>query len=73
MIKYFCSSDVHSFYTEWMLALASKGFDINNPEHKIIVCGDLFDRGDEVIMKICCLIVVKHFIDAQVIMCQTAQ
>lgn len=47
MIKYFCSSDIHSFYTEWMLALASKGFDINNSEHKIIVCGDLFDRGDE--------------------------
>ena len=47
MIKYFCSSDIHSFYTEWMLALKSKGFDANNPEHKIIVCGDLLDRGDE--------------------------
>lgn len=30
-----------------MNALADKGFDINNPEHIIIVCGDLFDRGDE--------------------------
>ena len=49
MIKYFCSSDIHSFYTEWMLALNSKGFDINNPEHKIIVCGDLLDRGDETV------------------------
>ena len=47
MIKYFCSSDIHSFYTEWMLALKSKGFDANNPDHKIIVCGDLLDRGHE--------------------------
>ena len=23
------------------------GFDINNPKHKIIVCGDLFDRGHQ--------------------------
>lgn len=46
-MKYFVCADIHSFYTEWIEALSSKGFDIDNPEHKIIVCGDLFDRGHE--------------------------
>lgn len=44
-MKYFVSADVHGFYDEWMSALKDKGFDINNADHKIIVCGDLFDRG----------------------------
>lgn len=46
-MKYFVSSDIHGFYNEWIYALNEKGFDINNPEHKIIVCGDLFDRGTQ--------------------------
>lgn len=45
MIKYFCAGDIHSFYDEWMTALTQKGFDINNKEHHVIVCGDLLDRG----------------------------
>lgn len=44
-MKYFVSADIHGFYDEWITALKKKGFDIKNPEHKIIVCGDLFDRG----------------------------
>ena len=44
-MKYFVSADIHGFYDEWQNSLKDKGFDINNPEHKIIVCGDLFDRG----------------------------
>ena len=48
-MKYFVSSDIHSAFTPWMEALNSAGFDINNPEHKIIVCGDLFDRMDETV------------------------
>lgn len=47
MIKYFCSSDIHSFFDIWMMSLHDKRFDINNKEHKIIICGDLFDRGNE--------------------------
>lgn len=46
-MKYFVSSDIHGFYDEWQLALKENGFDINNPNHKIIVCGDLFDRGHQ--------------------------
>ena len=44
-MKYFVSSDIHGFFDEWMLALKNSNFDINNPEHKKIVCRDLFDRG----------------------------
>lgn len=46
-MKYFVSADVHSFYTPWMQALNEAGFDKNNPNHKIILCGDAFDRGNE--------------------------
>lgn len=44
-MKYFVSADIHGFYDEWQFTLKEKGFDINNPTHRIIVCGDLFDRG----------------------------
>lgn len=44
-MKYFVSSDIHGFYDEWKNELDNKGFDINDPNHKIIICGDLFDRG----------------------------
>ena len=46
-MKYFVSADIHSFYDEWIDALNGKQFNINNPEHMIIVCGDLFDRGTQ--------------------------
>lgn len=46
-MKYFVSGDIHGFYDEWQSALKEKGFDINNSNHKIILCGDLFDRGHQ--------------------------
>ena len=46
IMKYFITSDVHSFYEELIVALNDKGFEIENEEHKLVVCGDLFDRGD---------------------------
>lgn len=48
-IKYFCVSDIHSFYNPLMASLNNKGFDINNKNHKLIVCGDAFDRGNDTI------------------------
>lgn len=44
-MKLFVLSDVHSFYEPMMAALEKNGFDINNPDHHIVICGDLFDRG----------------------------
>lgn len=47
MPKLFCVSDIHSFYTPMKKALDEAGFDPNNKEHWLIVCGDAFDRGNE--------------------------
>ena len=47
MPKFFVASDIHSAYTPWMKALKEAGFDEDNEEHKVVVCGDLFDRMDE--------------------------
>lgn len=47
MKKYFVCSDLHSFFTEFKEALVKNGFDIENKDHILVVCGDLFDRGQE--------------------------
>ena len=46
-MKLFCTSDIHSFFTPFKKALDEAGFDPNNEEHYLIVCGDCFDRGEE--------------------------
>lgn len=46
-MKLFCTSDIHSYFTLFKQALDDKGFESNNPEHLLIVCGDVFDRGPE--------------------------
>lgn len=43
--KYFIVADVHSFYNEMMKSLDDAGFDMNNPDHIFVSCGDLLDRG----------------------------
>ena len=47
MKTYFVTSDIHSFYNLFHKALIEKGFDINNKDHILIICGDCFDRGNE--------------------------
>ena len=49
MKKYFVMSDIHSFYDEMITALKLKGFDDKNPDHMLVVCGDLFDRGPDAV------------------------
>jgi hypothetical protein len=46
---YFVSSDIHGAYTIWMNALKDAGFNKNKYSHKVVVCGDLFDRMDEAV------------------------
>lgn len=46
-MKYFVCSDPHGFTTIMKECLHEKGFDENNPEHTLIINGDIFDRGDE--------------------------
>ena len=46
-MKYFCISDVHSFYQKTIEALNKAGYDRNNIEHTLVLCGDAFDRGED--------------------------
>lgn len=46
-MRYFIVSDIHSFYTEFRKSIYKAGFRLNNPEHKLVILGDLFDRGKE--------------------------
>lgn len=46
-MKIFAISDVHGHFKEMKSALIKNGFDENNNEHMLVVCGDIFDRGDE--------------------------
>lgn len=47
--KYFVTSDVHSFFNELMVVLNEKGFEKDNPDHILCICGDLFDRGNQTV------------------------
>ncbi len=47
MKKYFITSDIHSFFSIFKRALDNAGWQQNNPDHILIVAGDLFDRGNE--------------------------
>lgn len=49
MKKYFVVSDVHGYYHEMLVALYEAGFDINNPDHVVISCGDVCDRGPDAV------------------------
>lgn len=46
-MRYFVTADPHGFFTIMHNALIEKGFDEDNPNHKLIICGDLMDRGKE--------------------------
>lgn len=45
MDKFFVIADPHGFYNEVMDALSVNGFDVLNESHKLVVLGDLLDRG----------------------------
>ncbi len=47
-VKYYVISDVHSYYTPMKKALKNAGFFEEKKPHKLVVCGDLLDRGKEV-------------------------
>lgn len=44
---YFAISDVHSFFGPMKAALKNAGYEKNNKYHKLIICGDIFDRGND--------------------------
>ncbi len=44
-MRYYVVADVHGFYDEMIAALKEEGFFEDQAPHKLIICGDLFDRG----------------------------
>jgi serine/threonine protein phosphatase 1 len=46
-MKYYVTADVHGYFTELKTALAEQGFFEDTEPHKLVICGDLYDRGTE--------------------------
>ncbi len=46
-MRNFVVSDIHDHYDLLMEALNRNGFDINNEDHRLIVCGDAFYSGPQ--------------------------
>ena len=46
-MRYYVVADVHGFYNELKTALNKVGYFEDKELHKLIVCGDLFDRGKQ--------------------------
>ena len=48
-MRYYITSDVHGYYTLLREALAGAGYFEDATPHKLVVAGDLFDRGSEAV------------------------
>lgn len=46
-MRYYVTSDVHGYFSELKTALTEKGFFKDTNPHKLIICGDIYDRGAE--------------------------
>lgn len=46
-MRYYVTADVHGYFSELKSALAEKGFFEDTEPHKLIICGDIYDRGSE--------------------------
>lgn len=46
-MRYYVVADIHGFFDEFRAALDETGFFADSEPHKLIICGDLFDRGQQ--------------------------
>lgn len=46
-MRYFITSDIHGFYSILRKELKKNGFDFKDPNDKLVIVGDAFDRGEE--------------------------
>ena len=46
-MRYYVVSDVHGYFSLMKRALQEKGFFNDKEPHKLILCGDMLDRGEE--------------------------
>lgn len=47
--KYFIVSDIHSYLDELLAALVKSSLDLKNPNHILVIDGDVFDRGHQTV------------------------
>ncbi len=48
-MKYYITADIHGFYTEFHKALEETAYFTDPEPHKLIILGDIFDRGQEAV------------------------
>lgn len=48
-MKYYIVADIHGFCSILKQTLEEKGFFADTEPHKLVICGDLFDRGKEAV------------------------
>ena len=46
-MRYYVTADVHGYFSELKSALTENGFFDDTEPHKLIICGDIYDRGSE--------------------------
>ena len=46
-MKYYVTADIHGFFTPMMKALTDAGYFTDQEPHKLIILGDVLDRGRE--------------------------
>lgn len=49
-MKYYVVSDIHGYYDELIKALTDAGWFEETEPHKLIVCGDMMDRGEQAVL-----------------------
>ncbi len=48
-MKYYVAADIHGFYTEFHKALEEAGYFNDPAPHRLVILGDIFDRGQEAV------------------------
>ncbi len=46
-MKYYVVSDIHGYFTQFKNSLEQAGYFVDSEPHKLVILGDLFDRGQE--------------------------
>ncbi len=46
-MRYYVTADVHGYFSELKSTLVENGFFEDKEPHKLIICGDIYDRGSE--------------------------
>lgn len=47
-MKYYIVSDIHGYYNELIESLTEKGYFKDTEPHKLVICGDILDRGKQI-------------------------